>query len=705
MHDAPSILFPARMTRFLVVGLKTDIEKIIAKLYEMRAVHIIDFSEENENFKIGKPLKESARLSDMLIRIRAIEKICNIDEDYKPKKSLSVKELESNLPETLKSLEKKINDLNEKKNIVEEKIRKLEVQLDELRPFKDLKLNLELYRGYENLVVFIGKLSSGVSINLEKFVRDFEIITPEIKSEYIAVFVNKNDAQKVKSHLDEHGFQDVRIPAYDGNPELLFANLSNELLNLKKELTEINNELDVFRSKYGDFLVAAEEELNINVEQQEAPLRFATTKNLFIIEGWCEDKDYTRIKETLESTVGGNIEIQPLEEHSSSNTPTPQPATSQPATHELEPEQEPPIKLKTPKPFKPFEVLIEMFALPRYYEIDPTLILSLIFPLFFGFMIGDVGYGIMFIIIGLLLKFKMKGTGLDLIGWYIFIGGIFATFFGLFIFTDMFGIPFHLSEEELLHFEKEGIAAPVYSSWATLGLNIPLYAQIHKLEPSGIAQLLVISVFAAFIHLNLGFIFGFVNEWSHGKKHALSKIGWLSVLWAFSLIIFLMGSARGFGQFIWTHFFAYFVDPVIVNGVQFISLAGINIPVLTIILLVIGIILLLGSEGALAILELPGLLGNVISYTRLAAIGVAKAGMAFAFNSISLPMLFSGQIGMQLAAVLVIFITHAMLFILGGLSSGIQALRLNYVEFFLKFYKGGGISFVPFGRIRKYTIT
>jgi len=119
---------------------------------------------------------------------------------------------------------------------------------------------------------------------------------------------------------------------------------------------------------------------------------------------------------------------------------------------------------------------------------------------------------------------------------------------------------------------------------------------------------------------------------------------------------------------------------------------------------VAGFFALHGKGAMMELMEILSLLSNVISYTRIAAIGVAKGAMALAFNYIVVTYLFAGgNIFLIIAGAFVLVLLQLLVFALGSLSAGIQALRLNYVEFFLKFYTGGGVSFEPLGYKRKYS--
>jgi V/A-type H+-transporting ATPase subunit I len=123
---------------------------------------------------------------------------------------------------------------------------------------------------------------------------------------------------------------------------------------------------------------------------------------------------------------------------------------------------------------------------------------------------------------------------------------------------------------------------------------------------------------------------------------------------------------------------------------------------------VVGLIMALVAEGGKAIIEMPELLSNILSYTRIAAIGMSKAGMALAFNYIALELIAPAQssIGfIALFAALVVFIVgHLMIFILAIISAGLHSVRLQYVELFTKFFEGGGLDFNPLKIKRKHTM-
>ncbi len=243
-------------------------------------------------------------------------------------------------------------------------------------------------------------------------------------------------------------------------------------------------------------------------------------------------------------------------------------------------DDEPPTLLKNPRPVRRFEYLLELYSLPNYRDIDPSFILSLIFPLFFGLMIGDIGYGILLILFGVLfMKLFKDSEGFSNIGWYIIIAGVFSSIFGLFLFGDMFGLPF---------LPPPGEAGEAAYSWSTLlGVHIPIPSVIHKMESLGMTQLLVISIIAGFLHLGLGLLIGIIVERKHNRKHAITKIGLLFVLTALALLIFVMADwtigqwlkplkGSAVAPFLWNIFI-----PLVKSGFSF---GGLLVPYVTMVL-------------------------------------------------------------------------------------------------------------------------
>jgi len=226
-----------------------------------------------------------------------------------------------------------------------------------------------------------------------------------------------------------------------------------------------------------------------------------------------------------------------------------------------------------------------------------------------------------------------------------------------------------------------------------LGIAGPVIAGIHMpIHRFGEVQSLLLLTFAiGILHIMLGLILGFRNQLiGHGLKHAiLAKGSWMMILLGGVLTIAKLMPAITSKLPVPTG------DPIFIAGL---------------VLAILGLVLLIAGEGFISILEIPTILSNVLSYSRILAIGLSSAGIALVVNTLSMDLfikphgvLLGGGIVLALVGVVILFIGHIINLLLGILGPGLHSLRLQYVEFFTKFYEGGGKKYVPFGYKRKYT--
>jgi V/A-type H+-transporting ATPase subunit I len=293
-----------------------------------------------------------------------------------------------------------------------------------------------------------------------------------------------------------------------------------------------------------------------------------------------------------------------------------------------------PVVLRNPPYVQAFELLAGFLALPRYGSVDPTPFVAGFFPLFFGLMLGDMGSGGLALALALLARIKGWGgeTGRRLTT-IALACAVSAVGFG-FLFGELFG---ELGEPLGLHpllFDRRKAALPF------LGLALALGAG----------------------HIVLGVSLGLSSSLRSGKgREALARAVTLSLI----LTVFAAALAR-----------AGYLP------------AGVGWPALLALPLLLAATVLLG--GALAPLELVSTFANILSYARLMALGTASVMLADVSNRM-VEVFSPAAVGVTVAVVL-----HAVNFAMGLFSPTIQALRLHYVEFFGKFFEGGGKPYEPF---------
>src|SRR2546425_1228674 len=582
---------PVPMTRALIVGPRENLEATVESLYGLKLVHIVDHREGEEGLEIGRPLPTASEASEILVKLRSIASVLQLEETP----PVPTEEVAGDLRQKILSLELNLSEEDAAKKKTQALLQDLNRKIDELRPFAQLPLRLADYRGYDTLEAFVGKVA-GEIVGLESVTPDYEAFSAR---GLLAVFAPKPQAAAIRDFLTQHGFTSVPVPEGDGDPREILSNLLAERERWEARLKDVEERLETLRERYAGFLSAAKAHLEVTVEKAEAPLRFAVTDHTFIVEGWVPTESFEKLESGLGRFPG--LFVTELEQNHGAQHVEPAPA-----------EADPPVLLRNPKPLRPFEMLVKLFSTPNYREIDPTFVLTFTFPIFFGLMVGDAGYGLIWMIYGVWLLRRWKDRAWDF--WKNLLvtliwGGFWSLLFGVFFFGEAFGIPFH------------------HAALATTRVKL------------------------------LG--------WFPREGYVYAQIG--------------------FGP----------------NN---------PIPWAAIGMLLGGVGLLLATEGPLHIMEFFGLLANIVSYARLAAVGVAKAAMAFAFNVIVLetmifPALDSGNVVtlilLVLVGFLIAFVFHFIVFLLGAVTAIIQAIRLNYVEFFIKFFRGAGTPFQPFGERAK----
>ena len=660
------MLRPKEMSRVLVLGPRESLDEVVEALYQEETLHILDFIEQDETFAIGRPLERASSVSEDLVKLRSISSILDVGE----KGDKEALEVDVEMRNKIRALEINLSETDDSRKRTEELLSTLGARIEHMTPFASLPLTLDMYRDYESVSVDVGRVTKDLS-DIGSHLKDYELFE---KDRFVALFVPIEGSEDATVYLGSKGFTQVELPDMDGDPKELLVKMTAQREKWEKKLSSTEERLDKLREKYSTFILSAQETLAVEAEKAEAPLRFATTEHTFVIDGWVPKDDARKLKKALEDIKGIFADTIDRED------------------------EKPPVLLDNPEVHvRKFEFLIHIFSTPSHDEVDPTLVLSLIFPIFFGLMIGDLGYGLVMMVVGLWLKGKLKDIPeLSNLMWILFVSGIFATLFGMFLYGDAFGIAFH-------YHPSPGEDPAPWLGFNLMGIDIPYHAPIHKVGKFGAMDLIALSILAAGVHLGIGFIFGVMNERKHNKRHALAKFGWLLVLIGLVVVLLRVAVQKEslvVPQALWYNELANLTHPIRDAMLEsFVFFGTLQISYAGVILVVAGMPLLVIGEGGLAIVEIVGLVANTFSYARIAGVAVAKGATAVAFNTVCMPMIFyaDGNIGLMIAGAIALFFAHATVFMLGAVSAGIQALRLHYVEWFMKFFKGRGIHFKPFG--------
>ncbi len=584
------------MTKVSVTAPKTQMENVVNSLHDLG---LMDFNQYDGELETGSPMEGSEEISQLLVDIRAVLSKINVNST----KEASVEEVReniSNINKQVKDAESKISSLEaEKENLIQKKktftkLSGANVDLRELEETKSLDYRIlkfdeqkfkEIY-GSRNYEIFHGKEASVLAYMSKEEKNVEESLQGLIKKEY-------------------------DVPVESGTPDQIISSVDSQISEIEEQIRSAENVINDIEADWGQELNYVENFLSQKIEKAEAPLSFATTKKSFIVEGWIPSEKEGQFKKSITASTDNKVHIE-IEEDG----------------------ENPPVKYDNNSVVQPFESLTDLMSRPKYGELDPSFLILLTFPLFFGFMIGDAGYGMsMFAVWYIAIKMFPKGAAMfKALMWTAGATFIFGLLYG-----EMFGFQIYESP-----FYRADWWAEIF--YLTIGIGVA--------------------------HVNLGILVGAYNEYlHHGVMEAIfAKISWIFLQIA-ALAAYLTATAYG-------------TTPGYLVGL------GIGIPTL---------IMMYKGEGIEALVEIPSLVSNILSYLRLFGVCMAAYTLAGTVNAIAGPALASGTAAGLIGGTLILIVGHIILTFIKIMEGFLQGIRLHYVEQFGWFYEGGGRKYSPFG--------
>lgn len=667
------MLKPARMQRIAVVGTKEERPRVVSTLYDMGVMHIEPLSKEASSvLRAEADAGGSKEVSEELLRIRALRAALPPIPVAERKKFESFLEVIN----TSKSI-----TIDHEVSTLKERQERLASQLDELKDKIALVQNLQFVRedlsifDLKSAVSFFGILTAASRAKLLKELPSADAVvayssgTDPVK---IIVTVPRASLEKFGSVIQRADVRLQRIPALHGTAPEALAKLQEELKNKESDRANVHGKLLELSQKHYAVISQVEEQLSIESRKLEVLNNFGFTESAFAVEGWVKKSTLPSVKETL-SRNSGSAKV-----------------------FAIDSEEEPPTLLENPKRLRFFESFIRFYTIPEAHEADPSLIFAIIFPIFYGLMLGDVGYAILILLIAIWIIRRVNHPERKTL-----IPGALRSFAGRILKPAQFkklakALIFGSIAAMVMGFTLNayfGFGVNQYFfGWLNANLHLGLPADgtfLNPISPRGLKTLLLYSGYIGLGLVSFGLVLGMLNaHWLGERKHIFGKLGWLFTGWGIALTGLALLHHGDIGKL---------ANPIS-NPLIFMIIAGIG--------------LIIYGEGPQQMAELPTIVSNIISFTRL--LGILLAGFVLAYlidnqvvgpTTSGSPGLLFASIPFAILGIVLLVMVHVFNLVLGILEPGIQGARLLYVETFSKFLHGQGKPFTPFKGPRTYTVT
>lgn len=559
------------------------------------------------------------------------------------------------------------NELSERMNQAAIDYEHVENACKETEAFSNLKVSYSELEHLSFLSLRVGVIDGASFEKLKDSLGSNAVVVAlgEDKS-HILVAASKKNRSVVDSDLKDFGFVPLEIPEdFKGVPKDVIENLERQKNAAKNTLDELETEKNNFSETHKEILFKLLKVFSIGVQIADVQKNLESTDLVYRITGWVPANESSDYMKELDSTTEGRIAIRLY-------SPFEVPSV-------LSGKEQVPVKLNHGKFVKSFERMIFSYGAPLYGTVDPTPFVAVFFTLLFGIMFGDLGQGLVFVLVGILMAAKVIKVG----GWNKFA----PIFMAIGITSSIMGL---LTGE---FFSNETLLEP-FSEWVT-GLFGKPHAPILKVMPSSesikvMFGLFGVAVGVGFIINSIGLIINIINNFILKKydeaifgKNGIS--GTLFFWYVVSLVVRIALFHHSIAVYDWiiigvTLFFSTFAEP-------FENLIMKRRPVLE-----NGF----GSYFISSLVEvievISGFLSNTVSFIRVGAFALSHAVLDY------LVLLLTNMVGGEASpgGIAVLIVGNAIIIVLEGMIVAIQVIRLQYYEFFSKFFHENGREFQPF---------
>ncbi len=644
------------MKKVTLMALKERRSDIMSALQAFGALHISELSDDNalpEGLKSSGERTSTLELEEELTLLQnTVNRLKSYDERKKPmlapKPELSMDEIS----DALSRKDEVIKVARESKALDEEQMQlrtdgiRLSTKASYLHPWVHMDVPVQEIADTQSCRVVAGTVPV---LDSQGFIEEVEaldtLLLQKVSTDrdymYVLLVYHNEVNEEMSQALSRASFTPTSFGDETGTPAEILDEIRARQEAIEESQDKIKEREEALAKRLTDMEILIDA-LSLVFERQHQADEFGGTEYVFYLEGWVPKHRAEELGKVIEKSAGDAMELH-IEEPSD--------------------DDEVPTLTENRNIITPFESITDMFGTPKPKSLDPNFTMAPFFVMFFGIMMSDAGYGILLALFASFIYFKTKPKGKSgnkLIRVIAF-GGVFTALWGI-IFGGWMGSSTFLPP---LWFN------PMQEPLMMLGLCFGL----------GIVHILVGMALRAYILIKRKQVMAAISE----------QLTWITlligiVLFAIPMLATMTGGEASAGM-------------VSVGNVgKYMALVG------------LGGILVLGGYGKKGIrritggfaslYDITGYLSDVLSYSRLFALGLATGVVGMVINTI-VNMLAGNPIGMIFAA-LVFIGGHIFNIAINALGAYVHSSRLQYIEFFGKFFEGGGKPFKPFAPKTKY---
>ena len=658
------MLFPKQMSEVELIVPSKDLVAVAKALSGYGVFHQVDSANLGvEGMGQNAWQDKAAAYSSLERRVQSILQTVGLDEEYPSKGEIeSMADLDS-VRADVDRIEEEVRGVSDQLSAEKKRLELLESQLRQIEPIADVNVEVGALRKSAYMYSILGVVPaaniSRLRTSLLRVPHVFFILREDAQKPVVWILGPRSNSDVLERAAKSAYLNPLSLPEeFGGTPEQITAQLKSGIESSRQKTAGYEADLARLGASYKNELQKLLWDIHMSRVMADAIVRFGQLRHTYVVVGWVPTADLegltTRLKEASREILIETTDTGRSGHHAHV-----------------------PVALTQNKWLKPFQTLVGTYGHPSYGELDPTLLVALTFPLLYGAMFGDIGQGLLMMVLGILAHNKIFLKGMQSLGLLFAYCGASAAVFG-YLYGSIFGFEGHLIEEYLhFHFEPSwispmesilnvlsiaidvGIVILVFSFLLSMFNNIRSKDWAHLLfGHSGIATFLF---YLCFLSLVFG---GFFGSTALAPKIAVA-------LYALPLPYTLLMAV--FGVFVM--FGGFFRN--MVEGHTLIEGRGIG-----------GFAMFLVQSAMDLIETLISMLSNTLSFIRVGAFAVAHGGLSLAIFALA---------GEEPTVGFWITIALGNLFIIGfeGLIVYIQTMRLHYYEILGKFFHGGGMQFEP----------